>query len=320
MNITNLDINYSTTKKLSNEELILKNDLKDKFKTTLYLPPNKERKYESGLRTNKHFKKSYINKPLITIVTVTYNSEQFLEETIQSILNQTYDNIEYIIIDGGSTDQTLNILEKYEDVIDYIISEADNGMYDALNKGFSLALGELVNFCNSDDVLYANDTITRIIDIYIQENFDFSYGIAEFIDADSKHLSYRYSLDFKKRYLVTLGMPFVQPSSFWKKSLMQKTGLFNLNYKIVSDYDLISRLLLESNKIHHMPFPIVKFRKHGISFGDLNTKIARQEGPIIRNNLKILLKISNLEDTILSIYDRFIQKLNEIIKQLKEKK
>jgi len=210
-----LDKQYSTTRLLSKDKPILKNTSKDMFQTSLFLETNENYQFESGLRKEGYFKKSYSSKPLVTILTVTYNSEQFLEETIQSIINQTYDNIEYIIIDGGSTDKTLNILKKYEDMIDYIISEPDKGMYDALNKGFLLASGELINFCNSDDMLYSNNTIQKIIDIYIQEDFDFSYGIAEFIDINSKHLSYHYCLNFKQRYLVTLGMPFVESSSFW---------------------------------------------------------------------------------------------------------
>jgi glycosyltransferase involved in cell wall biosynthesis len=311
---------YSTTQLLTKDTPILERNSEDKFQTSLFLTDNNKRQFESGLRKQGYFKKSYLNKPLVTIVTVTYNSEQFLEETINSILNQTYNNIEYIIIDGGSTDNTLNILKKYEDQIDYIVSEPDNGMYDALNKGFLVSWGELINFCNSDDVLYSSNTIQKIIDTYILENFDLSYGIAEFIDQNNKTLSYRYNLNFKKRYLVTLGMPFVQPSSFWKKSIMKKVGLFDLNYKIISDYDLISRILLKSNKIYNMPFPIIKFRKHGVSFGDLNTKIAREEGPIIRTKIKNFINMSTIEDTFFSILDRSIQKINQIVKSIKENK
>jgi glycosyltransferase involved in cell wall biosynthesis len=311
---------FSTTQLLTKEKPVIENKFEDKFESILFLPENSNRKLEGGLRTKSYFKKSYPGKPLVTIVTVTYNSEQFLEETIQGVLNQTYENIEYIVIDGGSSDQTLDIIKKYEGAIDYWVSEPDNGMYDALNKAFTLASGELVNFCNSDDLFYSNGIIKKIVTKYIQENFDFCYGISQFIDSTGMHLSYSYPLDFKERYIVTLGLPFVQPTSFWKLSLMKKIGLFNLNYKIVSDYDLLSRLLKESSKIENMSFSIIKFRKYGTSFGDKNTKIARQEAPIIRNNFKKILCMSNFEDKVFSILDRLFQKVSRIIKMIQKGK
>ena len=314
-----LNKQYSTTKMLQREKPLVKQEFYDQFESIFFLPKDdKGRKLEGGLRTKGYFKKSYEKKPLVTIVTVSYNSEQFLEETIKSIVQQGYDNIEYIIIDGASTDKTLEIIKKYEDVIDYFVSESDKGMYDALNKGFLLASGELINFCNSDDMFYADNTIEKIVEQYILENFDFCYGTAEFIDGKGKHLSFAYPLKFKKRYLVTLGLPFVQPTSFWTMNMMKKVGLFDLNYKIVSDYDLLSRVLLQSDNVRRISFPIIKFRKYGVSFGDKNTKKARQEAPVIRENCKKVLHMSELEDSLFSIYDRVYQKLNGIIKSFME--
>ena len=304
-----LNEKFSTTQLLTKEKPSLENKSEDKFETVLFLPKNTDRNTEGGLRTKDYFKNSFPEKPLITIVTVTYNSELYLEETIKSVLSQTYDNVEYIIIDGGSTDRTLDILKKYEDTIDYFVSEPDKGMYDALNKGFSVATGELLNFCNSDDMFYSNDIIEKIVNAYIQEKFDFCYGIAAFVDAEGEHLSYGYPLDFKKRYVVTLGLPFVQPTSFWKMSIMKKTGLFDLNYKIASDYDFISRLLLQSNHIYNMNLPVIKFRKHGVSFGDKNTNIALQETSEIKSNLVIDLKMNKILIPILELYDRLSQKI-----------
>ncbi len=304
-----LNEKYSTTRVLQKEKPLLKKEPHNKFESVLFLPINDKRKVEGGLRTKGYFKKSYGGKPLVTIVTVTYNSEQFLEETIKSILQQTYDNLEYIVIDGGSTDRTLDILEKYGDAIDYFVSEPDNGMYDALNKGFTLATGELINFCNSDDMFYANDIIETIVNKYNQEKFDFCYGMAEFIDAEGKHISYHYPVNFKQRYVVTLGMPFVQPTSFWKRSIMQKSGLFDLKYKIASDYDLISRLLLQSSQIYNTKIPVIKFRKHGVSFGDKNTNIALQETSGIKSSLIIQLKMNKKFIPILEWYDRLFQKV-----------
>ncbi|HBH60782.1 MAG TPA: glycosyltransferase, partial [Nitrospiraceae bacterium] len=107
---------------------------------------------EGGLRVNGEFhKKSYQEKPLISVITITLNTAHTLDTAIQSVLNQTYDNIEYIIIDGGSTDDTLKIIRKYEARIDYWVSEPDRGIYDAMNKGIVLATGELIGMLNAGD-------------------------------------------------------------------------------------------------------------------------------------------------------------------------
>ncbi|MDP3466179.1 MAG: glycosyltransferase, partial [Sulfuricurvum sp.] len=127
-----------------------------------------------GLRTKGYCKKSDDKKPLISIITVVYNGEKYLEETILSILNQTYDNVEYIIIDGKSTDTTLEIVKKYEDKIDYWISESDTGIYDAMNKGISLSSNDThLWFINAGDRIYSNDVIEQI---YKSGKYDVYYG------------------------------------------------------------------------------------------------------------------------------------------------
>ena len=135
----------------------------ENLKTTALLPKNKSRVGEGGLRTKGDYKKSYHGRPLISIITVVFNNERYLEDTIMSVLNQSYDNVEYVIIDGGSSDGTLDIIRKYEDEIDYWVSEEDSGIYDAMNKGIDLVMGDWVNFLNSSDTIEKN-AYTLVLD------------------------------------------------------------------------------------------------------------------------------------------------------------
>lgn len=114
--------------------------------------------------------------PLITVITVVYNGEKYLEETILSVINQSYENIEYIIIDGGSTDGTLDIIKKYEDKIAYWVSEKDKGIYDAMNKGIKTATGEWLNFMNAGDHFYSRDILAKLFDNLNQDEYDLIYS------------------------------------------------------------------------------------------------------------------------------------------------
>lgn len=157
----------------------------DKFETVLFLPEGVGRQGEGGLRTQGYFKQSQEGKPLITVVTVVFNGEKFLEETILSVINQTYDNVEYIIIDGGSTDGTLDIIKKYEHVIDYWVSEKDKGIYDAMNKGIDVATGEWINFMNAGDRFYKNETLAEV-DFSNFAGVDVLYGKVEVTNSRNK--------------------------------------------------------------------------------------------------------------------------------------
>ncbi|TXE11514.1 glycosyltransferase [Algoriphagus aquimarinus] len=317
MEPTCLNQNFSTTRLLVNDQSAILKQIKqsrnpdDKFETILFLREDKDRQGEGGLRTQGCFKQSYIDKPLITIVTVVYNGEKFLEETIQSVINQTYDNVEYIIIDGGSTDSSLNIIRQYENMIDYWVSEKDGGMYDGINKAFVCAQGDLINFCNSDDLFYSKDVIMKIVMNFKSRYFDCCYGSSEYINTKGGHLYYKHPLNFKNRYLLTLGMPFTQPTFFWTSNIMKRTGLLNIKYKIASDYDFIGRIVLESKIVHKNNFYIAKFRKHGESFGDKNTTIANKEVYDIKNNTLKCFKPSFYSFFLL--YDRVIQKCYNIL-------
>ena len=115
-------------------------------------------------------------KPLISIITVVYNDKIKLEETILSVIGQTYDNVEFIIIDGSSTDGTINIIKKYEDKIDYWVSEKDSGIFDAMNKGILASKGDYINFMNAGDFFTKNNLVSEVVNILDSEEIDFLYG------------------------------------------------------------------------------------------------------------------------------------------------
>jgi glycosyltransferase involved in cell wall biosynthesis len=156
-----LDENYSTTRLLTQKKPKIVNSPEDKFQTILSLPEGEGRKGEGGLRTKGYFKQSYDDKPLISIITVVFNGKKYLEQTIQSVINQNYDNVEYIIIDGGSTDGTVDIIKKYEDQIDYWVSEKDSGISDAFNKGIENVYGYIL-MLNAGDILVDQCILNKV--------------------------------------------------------------------------------------------------------------------------------------------------------------
>ena len=185
------------------------------------------------------FKETTPGKPLVTIITVIYNGERFLEKTIQSVIDQDYESIEYIIIDGGSTDRTLDIINKYDNVIDYWRSEEDGGIYDAMNKGIRLARGELIGLINCDDY-YMPNIINYIACFFKNNPADVIFG---------NKIAFEERLGFQK--LISVPVPtcpkdmslhIVHPSVFVKKEVYF-TDMFNYKYKVAADYDFFLRLL-----------------------------------------------------------------------------
>mgnify|MGYP005988898691 CR=1 FL=1 len=211
-----LNKEYSTTKLLIKE--------KDKSIPLLFLSDD-NKKSQGGLRTTGYFKKSFDDKPLITIITVVFNGEQFLEETILSVIRQNYDNVEYIIIDGGSTDKTIDLIKKYEDKIDYWISEKDRGIYDAMNKGIDLVNGDWLNFMNAGDIL-KKDIIYNIINILNKTNKICLYGLGDWVNGKKP---------LNKLIPILHKMPNHQ--AMFVRAIYMKKNKFDLKYKIIADLD-----------------------------------------------------------------------------------
>lgn len=260
--IIELDKSHSTTRRvIKADPNVIANAVKqsykakDKFETVLFLPEGEGRQGEGGLRTQGYFKKSEEDNPLITIVTVVFNGEQFLEETILSVINQTYDNVEYIIIDGGSTDGTLDIIRKYERAIDYWVSEKDVGIYDAMNKGVLVASGEWLSFLNSGDV-YSTKALMHVVNTD-DDKFSLYIGACEYVS--EKEVLYRHvPIGVNKNEV----MP--HPSTIVKASLFKKWGLFDLSFKIFADAVWINSVI-DNEVVFYDNFPIVSMSSGGVS-------------------------------------------------------
>lgn len=206
--------------------------------------PKENEQKQDKLQTQESIPK----KPLVSIITVVFNGEKDLEETILSVINQSYQNIEYIIIDGQSSDGTLDIIRKYNSQIDYWISEPDRGIYDAMNKGIMAASGEIIGLINCGDN-YTSNAVEEVIKVYqsVAENqYLVITGAMYRFDAE-KNIKFKIVKDREKLQKgINMTMPINHPATFVTKAAYNKLGVFNSNYRICGDYDLIFRMYYSS--------------------------------------------------------------------------
>ncbi|WP_296623721.1 glycosyltransferase family 2 protein [Marivirga sp.] len=208
----------------------------------------------------------------ISIITISYNNKEGLSKTINSVLNQSYKYIEYLVIDGGSNDGTVDLLKSYDSDIDHWVSESDKGIYNAMNKGIQAASGEYLLFLNSGDVLLENSTIEKASQGLCA---DIVYGDLV-INKSGVLREKRYPDILTFEYLWKSHLP--HPASFIKKELFQRCGLYNENNKIVSDQEFFITALIKGNASYkHLNFPITKFEFDGISSKDENRNLIKQE-------------------------------------------
>ena len=201
------------------------------------------------------------NKSLFSIVTVVYNGEQYLEETILSVINQNYKNIEYIIIDGGSSDGTVDIIKKYEDRITYWVSEKDNGIYDAMNKGISVATGSFINFMNAGDNFYSNDVLTNIANKIELHDNDIIYGNVVYERQDGTLF-----IDDKSRKKQANIYEINHQSCFYNLDLHEKYGVYSMKYPISADFLFLNRAIKKSgNNPLKVDVSVVKYDETGFS-------------------------------------------------------
>ncbi len=223
----------------------------------------------------------------VSIITVSYNAVGTIEQTILSVVNQTYSNIEYIIIDGGSTDGTIDIIKKYQDKITYWVSESDNGIYDAMNKGINIANGEIIGIINADDWYEKNAIEISVNNLLKNEELDGICGDIFVYMECSKCTLVKRICSSTSLNLLKNGMTIMHPTVFLKKRFYYKYGNFNTEFRIAADYDLMLRASLNGANIKYIPMIISHFRLGGTSGDMRNTNIDLMK---IRNKYNLTIE------------------------------
>jgi glycosyltransferase involved in cell wall biosynthesis len=204
----------------------------------------------------------------ISIITVCYNSSEYIRSAVESVRYQSYPNLEYIVIDGGSTDATLDILYEYKYLISHLISGPDSGIYDAMNKGLALASGDVVGILNSDDFFLNSDVLENVAKVFDQNpHVDMVLGNVDFVSLNDLENPIRlYSSANFHPWKLRFGLMPAHPGAFIKKSAYNRVGQYKLGYKISADFDIFVRLLL-INQCTFKKFSgtLVRMRMGGIS-------------------------------------------------------
>ncbi len=202
--------------------------------------------------------------PKVSVVTPSYNQGQFLEQTIQSVLSQDYPNIEYIIIDGGSTDDSKEIIERYADQVDYWVSEPDNGQSDAINKGFRQATGEIIAWLNSDDVYLPGAVSTAVEQFRKNRELTLFYGDCVFIGERGEFLRYFDECEEYNRFRLLNCSDFImQPTTFFRRDAAEAVGFLDESLNWAMDWDLWCKLVVAGGQVHFEPALIAANRDYG---------------------------------------------------------
>lgn len=248
----------------------------------------------------------------ISIITATYNSAKTISDTIESVLSQQYKNLEYIIIDGFSKDNTIDIVKSYvnkSDISIKWISEKDNGIYDAMNKGIQMATGEVIGILNSDDFYTDNNVLSLVADEFEKnKELDAIYGDIHFVDSDNLNKCVRYySSKIFKRQLMRLGFMPAHPSFYIKKYKLLEIGLYKTNYKIAADFEFLLRAIYVNKiKTKYIPLDMVTMRTGGASTSGISS-----HKTIMKEHLRAFRE-NNVYTNIVLLSLRYFYKIYEV--------
>jgi glycosyltransferase involved in cell wall biosynthesis len=236
----------------------------------------------------------------ISVVTVAFNAAGTIEDTIRSVASQTYSDVEHIVVDGASTDGTLDVIGRYRKHIARLISEPDQGIYDAMNKGLNLATGEVIGFLNADDVYAGTTVLEKVSANMAKDGLDALFGDAVFVNPHRPNQpSRRYRSERFRPERIGWGWMPAHPALFLKRAVYERFGTFRTDYRIAGDFELVARIFHGNTlSYRHLPEVLVRMRSGGISTGGwrntilLNQEVMRacQENGIATSLPKILSK------------------------------
>ena len=245
----------------------------------------------------------------ITVITATYNSAATLRSTIESVGCQKYNGeIEYIIMDGGSTDQTLDIISQYPNIVTKVVSQPDKGLYDAMNKGIALATGDVIGILNSDDFYTSDDVLSVIADEFANKSVDAVYGDIHFVNPNNLTRCVRYysSATFSP-WTLRFGIMPAHPSFYVNHECYERYGAYDLNYRIASDYDLMVRFFYK----HKITYSYVKKDMVTMRTGGVSTRNVRNRLLITQEDVKACRK-HGLYTNVLFVSLKYFCKIFEL--------
>jgi len=245
----------------------------------------------------------------ISIITVCFNSSKTIEKTFQSIKNQSYQNIEHIVVDGGSSDDTLKIIKNYNSCISNYISESDKGLYDAMNKGIALATGDIIGILNSDDVFSDVFVLENIAKFHEENDIDASIGNITQFNESGKTVRKYSSKNWTPENLKIGFMP-PHPSIFFKRKLFEKYGNYQLDFISAADYELIVRFFIK----HQVSWKYSDITTTAMLIGGISSS-GYKSYKLISREIKKALELNNIKFSYFKVLSRVIWKLNGFLKK-----
>lgn len=250
----------------------------------------------------------------ISLITVTYNSGKTLKGTLDSVLKQSHTNLEYIIIDGASNDNTISIIQEYESLFNgklKWISEPDEGLYDAMNKGIRLATGDIIGILNSDDFFTSNNVLYEIAHAFkIEKDLDAIYGDIHFVHPNNLQKCVRYySSKIFKRRLMRIGFIPAHPSFYIRRECFEKYGYYKTDYKIAADFEFLLRVIFKNRiRTKYLPMDMVTMRTGGASTSGIKSHIG-----IMKEHLRAFRE-NEIYTNVGLLSLRYFYKISEIFK------
>lgn len=263
-----LDPRYSTTRRLTRVPPVVGSEIAVDT-LPLRCSASENHRCHGGLRTRGYFKPTVSDRPLITVITAVFNAKGELEATLDSVLGQQYGLVEYIVVDGGSQDGTVDILRRYDDRIDYWFSEPDKGISDAWNKAITLACGEYISFLNAGDEYLpgAIETVAERV-----RPFDFSWGDMLWVNDSGGVTSYQGRISYRE--VVDYIMPFNHPTMFFKRTSVLRASGYSTVYRYAMDYDLVRKLVKTGGKGVYIPYTIARMKAGGVHDRNYKSTVA----------------------------------------------